>query len=151
VRTSELLCPFCQCALPASFRNATPPTLPTQRLTRAALFAFGLLGAPACEDDTAMNVPTDAASGSGGSTSAGGSGGVAMGQGGQGGSLADGGLGGSAGPVYGAPAVDANTSGPEGGAVALYGGPPPSQDASPNGAEAGGGIAPLYGAPSLGS
>jgi hypothetical protein len=47
VRVSEEACPFCGVPLAASMRASAPPRGPAMRLTRAALFAFGALGASA--------------------------------------------------------------------------------------------------------
>jgi hypothetical protein len=47
VRVSEDACPFCGVPLAASMRASSPPRGPAVRLTRAALFAFGALGASA--------------------------------------------------------------------------------------------------------
>lgn len=41
VRTSETLCPFCGDVLPLSLRTSAAPPVPTRRLGRAAIFAFG--------------------------------------------------------------------------------------------------------------
>jgi hypothetical protein len=40
VRSSERACPFCQGEIPAAFATAPAPRGPTQRLSRAALYAF---------------------------------------------------------------------------------------------------------------
>lgn len=45
VRASEDACPFCASTLP---RQLAKPTLPTSRLARAQLFAFGVTLASAC-------------------------------------------------------------------------------------------------------
>jgi hypothetical protein len=50
LRTSETACPFCGSQVPAALRAARRPSLPRQRMSRAALVAFSLAGAPACED-----------------------------------------------------------------------------------------------------
>jgi hypothetical protein len=138
VRVHEAACPFCGAALELSALPA--PALPTLRLGRAALFAFGAtlaasVAASGCGGDT-----DDGKEGSGGTT-AGGSGGRSGsgGASGTGGSTNTGGTGDSAntggagnvGPVYGIPAdsgiiiEDAQATGGAGGAVPLYGAAPP--------------------------
>jgi len=54
VRATDEVCVFCDHRLPASLRDAPPPTLPKKRLGRAALFAFGaaLASASCSGDDT---------------------------------------------------------------------------------------------------
>ena len=146
VRTTDVGCPFCAALLPASVREAAAPAMPVGRLSRAALFAFGVKGLPACDDenggggtrDAAADVPVD-----------------------QGGAMPV--YGGppvpepkpdaSVGPVYGGPptpdaadagdagdARDAADSAPDQSIAPVYGGPPvePRPD---------GGVAPVYGGP----
>jgi hypothetical protein len=55
LRTSELSCPFCAAPVPSTVRAARPQVPATQRMSRAALVAFTLLGTPACEDDVGAN------------------------------------------------------------------------------------------------
>lgn len=113
VRVLEASCPFCKTALDLS--STPPPILPSQRLGRAALFAFGVTlaagaGVTGCSSD-----------------------GEGPGTGGSGG----GGVGGGVAPAYGVPAGgtsgatgsggDAggtNTGGLAGGGAALYGAAP---------------------------
>ena len=85
VRVSDARCPFCQAALPSSFRTAGRPSLPAQRLGRAALFAFGVLGVPACDGDNDQIVNSHGTGGAGGKDGGGTGGTVSI-------------------PVYGAPA-----------------------------------------------
>jgi hypothetical protein len=42
VRVDEPACPFCRAVLPSSFRDRRAPTPPAKRLSRAALYAFGV-------------------------------------------------------------------------------------------------------------
>jgi hypothetical protein len=152
VRVTDARCPFCASALPNSLAQRAVPNT-TQRLTRAAAFAFtaslavaGCSSSPSPGADASTNdvvstdrgnstdviTPTDtpAATDSGAPQDNGG----AM-------------------PLYGAPAdVPAvPTDVQDGGAVApLYGGPPVDAGAADDVSttpDDGGGIAPLYGAP----
>ena len=146
VRAAETACPFCEVALDTS--NTVAPELPTQRLGRAALFAFGAtlaasLTATACGGDTddgkggggGDGGSSAGSSGSGG----GGSGGTAgtagaAGRGGSGGTNGTAGTNGASGsgggvaPVYGLPAdagvTDSQAAGGFGGAQPLYGAAP---------------------------
>jgi len=129
VQVTEEHCPFCGVARSLQQRSSPPPAMPTRRLGRAALFAFGatMLSATACSDSTSgtKDAATDTAAdtaGTGGSGSGGsGSGGAGSGgKSGSGGAASDGGGGGMDG------AVD---RGGTGGVAAAYG------------------ITPLYGAP----
>ncbi len=142
VRVSESACPFCCAAIDLSY--VPEPLLPSRRLGRAALFAFGAtlaasLSTTACGGQSESDKGTGGASGgSGGST--GGTGGSGGSTGGSGGST--GGSGGDAGAGFGGFA----------GAQTLYGLP---VDAGPDDAGVGGqnfgggsgGGQPLYGAP----
>jgi hypothetical protein len=156
VRTSERACPFCAAALPESFRGMAPPALPTQRLGRAALFAFGatLMGAPACDDDGSGNTADASADsggakgGAGGALATGGSSGSggAMASGGTGGGTATGGTGG--GSDAGTAADKAPSTVDSGGVMALYGAPAPRDAAVDDaGTRPDLGVVALYGAP----
>jgi hypothetical protein len=64
VRVTEEACPFCEARLPASLRESAPPKAPSVRLSRAALFALGALGAagplavaPGCGGSTTTETP----------------------------------------------------------------------------------------------
>lgn len=110
VRIIEAVCPFCGETLPASLRNRVAPPLPTQRLGRAARFAFGAVAAgalatTACSSDDGRGPRTDS--------------GVI--------GIDSGGTTGDSGPAMdsGGPTLD------DGGPVALYGGPPPEDAAVP--------------------
>jgi hypothetical protein len=140
VRTTEALCPFCSGVLSDAFRASPPPVLPTRRLTRAAVFAFGatLAGAPACDDTVGTSDDAAVADGSRAADAPADTPpppDFSMG--------AD---------IYGAPPADAAVPPPDGGAdaqtdgglMAIYGAPAPPPDASAN---ADGGLAPVYGAP----
>jgi hypothetical protein len=145
VRVREAACPFCGVEL--HLAATPPPVLPTRRLGRAALFAFGATLATnvvvtGCGGDT-----DDGGNGGAGGSSAGSNGGNA-GSGGSAGSAAasgssstggsstggSGGSGGSGavGPVYGLPADASTSDAPaaggtfnnDGGAMPLYGAAP---------------------------
>ena len=143
VRVSEAACPFC--SAPLDLASTPAPVLPTRRLGRSALFAFGAtlaasLAATSCGGDSDSGGSGGSSGSGGGSTggaggsgggSTGGSGGSATGgaSGGGGAAGADGG-GGFAGaaPLYGMPAdagSDAQNTGGGGGGQPLYGAPPP--------------------------
>jgi hypothetical protein len=146
VRTSESLCPFCAGVLPEAFRATAPPVLPTRRLGRAAMFAFGasLAGTPAC-DDTAVPAGDAAIVDGGGDTAS-----ADTSPAGLDGAPPDLGYGAD---IYGAPpdlgtgadihgAPPPADAGVDGGGVAIYGAPPP-RDAAPDL----GNLGPVYGAP----
>jgi hypothetical protein len=62
VKVDETACPFC--ASPLAFTALAPRGFPRAPIGRAALFAFGVLAAPACGDDDTGPRPdarTDAA------------------------------------------------------------------------------------------
>ena len=132
IRIVETACPFCQAALPDSFRLAPPTDRSRRLLSRSALFALGasLTAAPACDGDAKG---TDAAAmdskGSGGSAGgASGSGGGAGGSGGGTDAGADRGSGGSGGGGGGTGggggsggSTDAAADVRDGGPVVLYG------------------------------
>jgi hypothetical protein len=118
VRRTENGCPFCGAAL--ELAELPLKAMPTQRLGRAATFAFGAA------------VATSVAACSGGPAPAYGAPAVDTGI------VADGGSDGGAVPLYGGPPQDA---GNDAGMLAMYGGPP--NDA---GSDAGG-PAPAYGGP----
>jgi hypothetical protein len=80
VRTSESACPFCKGELPASFASLPAPRPPSERLSRAALYAFGASSiglAAACTNSTTVlyggpppgveDASADVANGGGGS------------------------------------------------------------------------------------
>ena len=54
LRTSEQLCPFCGCPLPARSPTRAPAAPSRRRLSRSALFAAGatMMGAAACSSTT---------------------------------------------------------------------------------------------------
>lgn len=93
VRVSEEACPFCATSLPASVKARPAPQLPTQRLGRAALLAFGATlsvagvssGAVACSssDESGSNTQqfSNAGSGSGNAGNTNGSSGAGNGNG----------------------------------------------------------------------
>lgn len=149
VKKAEAVCPFCGTSI--SLSGVAPRTRPTQRMGRAATFAFGAAVATslaACgggTTPTGTDANTSIDSGVsplyGGPPDADGTdgGGGAM----YGGPPGDAGTdsGGPA-PAYGAPPDDAGVD--SGGPAPAYGGPIPADDA---GQDAGGGSAPLYGAP----
>jgi hypothetical protein len=56
VRATELACPFCAASMPETFATTPAQRLPTKRLSRAALYAFGA---------TSMTVATACSSGGG--------------------------------------------------------------------------------------
>jgi hypothetical protein len=127
VRASESSCPFCGVAL--DHAAVSEPVLPTKRLGRAALFAFGAtlaasITGTACGGESESDKGTGGAAGS----ATGGSGGNAGAGTGGGNTGGDAGLGG----YSGAPAT-------------LYGLPPPPDSGINTGG--GGGAQPLYGAP----
>ncbi|MBL8604701.1 MAG: hypothetical protein JNK72_22435 [Myxococcales bacterium] len=144
VRVSEAACPFCATALPTDLAARAIPSS-SGRLKRAAAFAFtATLTLAGCSDD-----PTPAAD-SGAVVDAGGSDAGSQttdsgvrdaGPGDDGGAMA----------LYGGPPVDAGSAdaGPrdDGGAMALYGGPPVDAGPSDAGPDDDGGSAALYGAP----
>jgi hypothetical protein len=142
VRTHESACPFCRADLDLS--HIRPAQMPTRRLNRKALFAFGAtlaasLSTTACGGDT----DDSSSKGTGGTTSTGGSGGS--------GGSTSGGSGGTTGGTGGI--VDAGEDG-TGNTGGLYGGPPDTGVGGTNtggaaGTNAGGtaGIAPPYGIP----
>ena len=134
VRASETVCPFCATALDPA--HAAAPALPTQRLGRAALFAFGATLAASL---TAVGCGGDTDDGKGGG---GGDGGSSAGSGGSGG----GGSGGSAGTA--GTAGRGGSGGSGGGVAPLYG--LPADAGLPDSQAAGGlgGAQPVYGAPS---
>jgi hypothetical protein len=146
VRASETACPFCATALDPA--HAAEPTLPTQRLGRAALFAFGAtlaasLTAVGCGGDT-----DDGKGGGGGDggSSAGSSGSGGGGSGGSAGTAGTAGRGGSGGS--GGTGATGGTGGSGGGVAPLYG--LPADAGLPDSQAAGGfgGAQPVYGAPS---
>ncbi len=76
VRTSETVCPFCAADIAAAMQGAPARAMPTGRLGRAALFAFGLSVATTsalegCSDDGDDNSDNDGSSkaGDGGNAS----------------------------------------------------------------------------------
>ncbi len=153
VRASEASCPFCASALSDSLASQAVPAA-TQRLKRAAAFAFtASLALAGCGDTTtpapdaaAVDAATDTSSDATPADSS-----TDTGPADNGGMMA----------LYGLPpadagsdtgASDAATDAPtdNGGAMALYGAPPPDAaqaDASNNDAAADGAIGVRYGAP----
>lgn len=128
VRALDAICPFCGDALPASLRTQMKPRLPTKRMGRSAILAFGAAltaagcGDPGTNDDDAGRMALDAGSEE---SDAGKDGGMA--------SETDAGF-------------DAGQN------VALYGGPAVDSGMAPGddaGMDAGPSITPLYGGPSL--
>jgi len=129
IRTGEHACPFCGGELPAALAARAIPGA-TQRLSRAAAFAFTASLAltncgPSVSPAPADAAPADAAGP--------GDGGVA--------------------PAYGAPAPDAGPGPGDGGVASLYGAVPapdggtPDAAPGPDASDPGdGGVAPLYGA-----
>jgi hypothetical protein len=112
VRVHEAACPFCKTAL--DLANVPPPALPTARLGRAALFAFGVTlaagaGTTACGDGSGPG-PGSGGSGGGGA-------GYAPAYGIPAGGTAGAGTGGEAGGTT-------NTGGLAGAGQALYGAAP---------------------------
>lgn len=127
VRANDAICPFCGETLPLSLRQ-TVPRGPTERLGRAATFAFGAaLAASTAAGCSESNTPTDA----GGGTDAGTADAGTVDAGYDAGAIA---------PPYGLPPPD--DAGYDAGPVAPPYGVPP-EDA---GYDAGG-IAPPYGLP----
>jgi len=65
VRASEAVCPFCASAVPDAMRASTPRRPPTERLSRAAMYAFGVGGlavaAACCSSST--KTPDDSGAG----------------------------------------------------------------------------------------
>ena len=60
VKVDEAACPFC--AGPLAFARLAPRRWPRAPIGRAALFAFGVLATPACDDSSpGPDAPTDAA------------------------------------------------------------------------------------------
>jgi len=106
VRVAETVCPFCKTTIDAS--ESTPRAMPTQRLGRAATFAFGAaiaVAAPGCATST---TPQNDAYAGGVDT---------------GGLPVDAGTDSALVAAYGGPPVDSNF--PDSGTSALYGAPPP--------------------------
>jgi hypothetical protein len=65
VRVSEATCPFCATGLPEAARSTQPRRAPTERLSRAALYAFGVGGlavAAACSSTSTTKTPDDGGS-----------------------------------------------------------------------------------------
>ena len=124
VRQSESACPFCETAL--SLEDVPARAMPTQRLGRAATFAFGAAMATSVAACGTANTPGDADN-PGDRPDAN----VAMNDAGTDGGLV---------AAYGGPPIDAGT---DAAFVGMYGGPPP-MDAGPA-PDAWG--AALYGAP----
>jgi len=114
IRVDETTCPFCRSAIAI---EVAPRSMPTQRLGRAATFAFGAAIATSAVGCGTATAPQDAN--------------VAA---------ADGGADGSPVPLYGAPSIDAGHDAYFGGLDAAYGGPP--VDAGVDG-----GLSAAYGAP----
>jgi len=149
VRVRETACPFCGIEL--DLAATAPPVLPTRRLGRAALFAFGATLATnvvvtGCGGDTddggnggAGGSSADSNGGSAGSAGSGGSAGSAAASGSSstggsstGGSSGSGG-GGAVGPVYGLPADASTSDAPAaGGTFNNDGGPQPLYGAAPD-------------------
>lgn len=144
VRVSESACPFCSASLDLA---ATPePLLPTRRLGRARLFAFGAtLAASITGIACGGQSESDKGAGGAGGGATGGSGGSTGGSGGSGGSgntggsntggdagTGFGGFAGAPGLMYGMPAIDAGIDGANtggfGGGQPLYGAPPDPQE-----------------------
>jgi len=135
---TDSTCAFCGSALPFSLRAAASAP-PLQRVGRAATFAFGVAVAGAtvlgCGDDDGPAPGTD----SGVVADAGGGGGDSgMRDAGPGGTDA-----GPGGTDAGSAAPDAGPGGTDAGSAAPDAGP----GGTDAGFDAGGGIAPLYGAP----
>lgn len=139
VRAAETACPFCQAILAGS---APEPTLPSGRLSRAALVAFGLaVAGAACTNGNSSN--------NSGTITQGGS------SGGEGASTGNGVDGDGGAPVStddGGAATDADAGAqPEdaGGVVALYGAPVARYGAPAPNNNGPGPIVTRYGAPAL--
>jgi hypothetical protein len=128
VRVSEGSCPFCSAVL--DLAGVPAPVLPTRRLGRAQLFAFGAtlaasITGTACGGVAESDKGTGGAAGSA-SGGSGGSGGSAGG--GAGGKDAGfGGDAGSPGLMYGIPPDAGSSLGGGGGAQPVYGAAPPDE------------------------
>ena len=117
VRQSESGCPFCGASLALASEPSRP--MPTQRLGRAATFAFGAAMATSVAACGTTTTPTTTYTG------------VAQ---------EDGGTDGGVAPAYGAP----SDAGSDAGMLAMYGGPPSDSGTTD---QDGGGPAPAYGGP----
>jgi hypothetical protein len=139
VKKAETACPFCGASI--SLEGAPSRARPTQRMGRAATFAFGAAVATSLAACSGATTPTgtdaNTSIDSGVSPLYGGppeDGGIVP--------ATDAGTDGGAAPAYGAPPEDAGVDA-AGGPVPAYGGPFPLEDAGQE--DSGGGVAPLYG------
>jgi hypothetical protein len=137
VKRSETSCPFCSASI--ALEGVAARARPTQRMGRAATFAFGAAVATSLAACSGATTPT----GTDANTSI--DSGVSPLYGGPPDADAtDAGTDtGGPGPMYGAPPIDSGVD--AGGPAPAYGGPFPGDDAGQE--DAGGGGAPLYGAP----
>lgn len=131
---SESSCPFCSAAL--DLARISEPLLPTRRLGRAALFAFGAtlaasITGTACGGESETDKGTGGAAG-GATGGAGGSGGTGTGGSNTGGDAGSGGDAGAPGLLYGLPADAGLNTGGGGGGQPVYGAPPdPDEESMP--------------------